>query len=142
MKDEFVSSTGIFGQRHYRYLRENKPNTINVMSERMELKSKISMLCQKITESEQYEKDRSNFTEAIKLFMKMDRLTAPLLRELIDHTDVYETEGTGKSRTQRIIIYYRFVGYVEKPDTAFKTHVRADTRKGVSVEYLTEPIGA
>ncbi len=31
MKDEFISSIGIYGQRHYRYLRENKPNAINVM---------------------------------------------------------------------------------------------------------------
>lgn len=43
----------------------------------------------------------------------MDYLTAPLLRELIDHIDVFETEGIGKNRTQRIVIYYRFVGYVE-----------------------------
>ena len=42
-------------------------------------------------------------------FMQMDYLTAPLLRELIDHIDVFETEGTGKNRTQRIVIYYRFV---------------------------------
>ena len=111
-------------------------------TERMELKGKISMLRQKLAESGRYEKDRSNFISAVKLFMQMNKLTASLLRELIDHIDVYETEGTGKSRTQRIIIYYRFVGYVEIPDTAFKTHVRADTRKGVSVEYLTEPLPA
>ena len=111
-------------------------------SERMELKGKISMLRQKLAESGRYEKDRSNFISAVKLFMQMNKLTAPLLRELIDHIDVYETEGTGKSRTKRIIIYYRFVGYVEIPDTAFKTHVRADTRKGVSVEHLTEPLPA
>lgn len=37
-------------------------------------------------------------------FMQMDYLTAPLLRELIDHIDVFETEGTGKNRTQRIVI--------------------------------------
>ncbi len=111
-------------------------------TEHMELKGKISMLRQKLAESGQYEKDRSNFISAVRLFMQMNKLTAPLLRELIDHIDVYETEGTGKGRTQRIIIYYRFVGYVEIPDTAFKTHVRADTRKGVSVEYLTEPLPA
>ena len=111
-------------------------------TERMELKGKISMLRQKLAESGQYEKDRSNFIEAVRLFMQMNKLTAPLLRELIDHIDIYETEGTGKSRTQRILIYYRFVGYVEIPDTAFKTHIRADTRKGVSVEYLTEPLPA
>lgn len=38
-------------------------------------------------------------------FMQMDYLTAPLLRELIDHIDVFETEGIGKNRTQRIVIY-------------------------------------
>lgn len=69
-------------------------------------------------------------------FMQMDYLTAPLLRELIDHIDVFETEGIGKNRTQRIVIYYRFVGYVEIP--AAPRHP-ADTRQGVAVEYLTEP---
>ena len=59
----------------------------------------------------------------------MDRLTAPLLRELIDHIDVFETEGTGKNRTQRIVIYYRFVGYVEIPEVSQRTHIKADTRK-------------
>ncbi len=111
-------------------------------NERMELKSKITALRQKLAESGQYEKDRSNFTEAIRLFMQMDKLTAPLLRELIDRIEVFETKGKGKDRTQRIIIYYRFVGYVEIPDTTFKTHIKTDTRKGVSVEYLTEPIEA
>ena len=49
--------------------------------------------------------------------MQMDKLTAPLLRELIDHIDVFETEGSGKSRTQRIVIYYRFIGCIKLPDT-------------------------
>lgn len=66
-------------------------------------------------------------------------LTAPLLRELIDHIDVFETEGTGKNRTQRIVICYRFVGYVEIPAAPRHPHYRADTRQGVAVEYLTEP---
>ena len=61
-------------------------------------------------------------------FMQMDYLTAPLLRELIDHIDVFETEGIGKNRTQRIVIYYRFVGYVEIPAALRHPHYRADTR--------------
>ena len=70
--------------------------------------------------------------------MEMGTLTAPLLQELIDHIDVYETEGTGKSRTQRIVIYYRFVGYIELPDSAFTRDYRysADIRQGVAVEYI------
>ena len=73
---------------------------------------------------------------AIRKFMEMQTLTAPLLRELIDHIDVYETEGTGKNRTQRIMIHYKFVGVIEIPDSG--DNYTADTRKGVAVEYITK----
>ena len=43
--------------------------------------------------------NKDQFIHAIRKFMEMQTLTAPLLRELIDHIDVYETEGTGKNRT-------------------------------------------
>ena len=66
----------------------------------------------------------------------MQTLTAPLLRELIDHIDVYETEGTGKNRTQRIIIHFKFVGVIEIPDSG--GNYTADTRKGVAVECVTQ----
>ena len=73
-------------------------------------------------------------------FMQMNYLTVPpLLRKLIDHIDVFETEEIGKNRTQRIVIYYRFVGYVEIPAVPRHPHYKADTRQGVAVEYLTEP---
>ncbi|MFR3964654.1 MAG: DUF4368 domain-containing protein [Oscillospiraceae bacterium] len=58
---------------------------------------------------------------------------------MIDHIDVFETEEIGKNRTQRIVIYYRFVGYVEIPAVPRHPHYKADTRQGVAVEYLTEP---
>ena len=56
-----------------------------------------------------------------------------------DHIDVFETEGKGKNRTQRIVIYYRFVGYVEIPEVSHRPNIVADTRKGVATKYLTEP---
>ena len=31
MKDAFISKIGIYGQMHYRYLKENKPSVVNVM---------------------------------------------------------------------------------------------------------------
>ena len=68
--------------------------------------------------------------------MEMQRLSAPLLRELIDHIDVYETEGTGKNRTQRIMIHYKFVGVIEIPGTC--KNYTADTRQGVAVQYVTK----
>ena len=103
--------------------------------ERMALKSKITALRKKLSESGKQQQQRESFILAVRRFMQMDYLTAPLLREL----DVFETEGIGKNRTQRIVIYYRFVGYVEIPAVPRHPHYKADTRQGVAVEYLTEP---
>ena len=71
----------------------------------------------------------------ISKFMEMETLTAPMLRELIDHIDVYEKEGGKKNYTQRIVIYYRFVGYLELPSSEDENY-KANTRKGVDVEYI------
>lgn len=109
--------------------------------ERMDLKAKIADTRHKIEELKNNNSEYGKFISAIRRFMQMDNLTSPLLRELIDHIDIFETDGTGKSRTQRIVIYYRFIGYIELPNTAKQTHI-ADTRKGVAVEYITEQFTA
>ena len=31
MRDDFISKIGVYGQMHYRYLKENKPSVVNVM---------------------------------------------------------------------------------------------------------------
>ena len=109
--------------------------------ERMELKEKIATLHDKLDalDSCQYKKDA--FIVAVRKFMEMETLTAPLLQELIDHIDVYETEGTGMDRIQRIVIYYRFVGYIELPEATFRRsdNYKANTRQGVAVEYIPQP---
>ena len=110
--------------------------------EKMELKGKISTLRKRLVEMDSAQRGRETFLAAIRKFMEMERLTAPLLRELIDHIDVYETEGTGKNRTQRVVIHYRFVGYLELPENVFRQSYKADTRQGVSVEYLRSPVTA
>lgn len=109
--------------------------------ERMDLKAKIADTRYKIEELKNNNSEYGKFISAIRRFMQMDNLTSPLLRELIDHIDIFETEGTGKSRTQRIVIYYRFIGYIELPNTTKQTHI-ADTRKGVAVEYITDQFTA
>lgn len=109
--------------------------------ERMDLKAKIADTRYKIEELKNTNSEYEKFISAIRRFMQMDNLTSPLLRELIDHIDIFETEGTGKGRTQRIVIYYRFIGYIELPNTTKQTHI-ADTRKGVAVEYITEQFTA
>ncbi len=64
-------------------------------------------------------------------------MTPHLLRELIDKIEVYETEGVGKNRTQRIVIYCKFIGYIELPENEDYEKVILNARKGVAINYLT-----
>ena len=106
--------------------------------ERMELKERIGKIRTRLANIETQKISRDMFIGSIRKFMQMKTLTAPLVKELIDHIDVYEAEGTGKNKTQRIVIYYRFVGYLEIPAAPRNHHYVADVRQGVSVEYLAE----
>lgn len=103
--------------------------------EQLALKAKIPQLREQIAEAERQAANKDKFIAAIRKFMQMDELTAPLLRELIDHIEVYEKEGGKKNYTQRIVIYYRFVGYLELPSSDDENY-KANTRKGVDVEYI------
>lgn len=74
---------------------------------------------------------------AIRKFMEMLTLTKQVLNELIDHIDAYETRGTGKNKTQRLVIYYKFVGYLDIDPTQCRPNYTADIREGVAVEYVS-----
>ena len=104
--------------------------------EQLALKAKIPQLREQIAEAERQAANKDKFIAAIRKYMQMDELTAPLLRELIDHIEVYETQGVGKSRTQRITIHYRFVGYIDIPAAPLTSHYISETRQGVAVEYI------
>jgi len=108
-------------------------------AERMELKSKISDLRKKLSETDSLKLGQDSFVNAIRKFLKVQTITRPLLQELIDHIDVFETEGKGKNRKQRIAIYYRFVGYIEIPEVAkHRENISVEPRRGVSIEYVPQ----
>ena len=60
-----------------------------------------------------------------------------MLNELIDHINVYETQGTGKNKTQRLVIYYKFVGYLDIDPTQCRPNYTAEIREGVAIEYIS-----
>ena len=108
-------------------------------TERMELKAKIGSIRDELSAMGTAQKGRDTFLAAVRRFMDMETLTAPLLQELIDRIEVHEVEGRGKDRTQRIVIYYRFVGYLDLP---MADPVTENTRKGVAVSYLPKALPA
>lgn len=88
-------------------------------NEKEELKKKIFNYKIRLDELDKKVFHKEMFLSAIEKFMEMKTITAPLIRELIDHIEVHETQGEGKYKTQRIVIFYRFVGYIEIPESAF-----------------------
>lgn len=105
--------------------------------ERELLKKRILALRERLQQIESRAGEREEFIKAIRKFLEMRTLTNQLLRELIDRIDVYETEGTGRCRTQRVVIFYKFVGYFELPEETSPTSFIADMRQGVAVEYIS-----
>ena len=104
--------------------------------ERVALKERINEIQIKLHDMDHHKQGYERFVSIIRKLLDMEVLTFPILRELIDRIEVYEAEGIGKSRTQRIAIYYRFVGYLELPAGKINPHYTADLRRGVAIEYI------
>ncbi len=106
--------------------------------ERTELKVRIFNLREKVANMQTVQHSKDMFIGAVRKFLDMETITAPLIRELIDHIDVYEAEGKGKNKTQRVVIHYNFVGYLEIPENDAPCFT-ADTRQGVAIGYIAKP---
>ena len=111
---------------------ENEKKTVR--SELRKPEMRIDMIPKLMGEKEN---EREEFIHAIRKFMEMRTLTKQVLNELIDHIDVYETQGTGKNKTQRLVIYYKFVGYLDIDPTQCHPNYTADIREGVAIEYVS-----
>ena len=83
------------------------------------------------------ENEREEFIRVIRKFMEMRTLSKQVINELIDHIDVYETQGTGKNKIRRLVIYYKFVGYLDIDPAQCHPNYTADIREGVAVEYVS-----
>ena len=53
---------------------------------------KLTDLQHKLSNAQETSKGKDMFLNAVRSFMEMETLTAPLAKELIDHIDVYEAE--------------------------------------------------
>ena len=104
---------------------------------RLDLKTKTARLLQKLAEADSAELHQQRFLKAVRKFLEMDTLTAPLLSELVEKILVHKTQGTGKNRTQRIEICYRFVGYLDIPEVPQRPIYQEHIRQGVVQTFFT-----
>lgn len=108
--------------------------------ERMELKAKIADAQEKLLSIDSIKQNKDNFISAVRKFMEMDKLTAPLLKELIERIEVCHIEGVGKNRTQHFKIHYKFIECIALPEVPKPRPIKLNTRQGVAVEYLPSAI--
>ena len=101
-----------------------------------ETKKNILALREKLDSLAEKRQTKENFVKAVRSFMEMKMLNPVILRELVEKIEVYQIEGTGKNRTQRVIIHYRFVGCLQIPEWHRKRKVTLESRQGVAVNYL------
>ena len=79
---------------------------------------------------------QKKFTEKVKKFLEMKYINPILLKELIEKIEIYNIEGSGKSKTQRIVLHYKFLGILDVPNEFSGNNVVIEPREGVAVEYL------
>ena len=78
-------------------------------NEQKELTQKRNELKEKIRAEEKKTRSTNQFLETIRKYEKVTELNRSMLVELIDSIYVYQAEGTGKDRKQRVEINYRFL---------------------------------
>ena len=108
--------------------------------EQEELKNQMFDLKNKLERLDTAQNSSGSFIRAIRKFMTMQTLTPIVLQELIDKIEVFPIEGTGKNRTQRLVIHYRFVGCIDLPSIVPKHTYKLDSRQGVAIEYLPSAV--
>ena len=121
---------------------EQKLNSPFVWREMNSLKKKISALQAEIDAEEKSKHSAASFLQTVKKYTNIQELTPPILNELEEKIIVYQAEGTGKGRTQRLEIHYNFVGILDTPEVAcLPQSVMINTRQGIAVEYITRKAG-
>ena len=110
--------------------------------EQKQLKKDIEELQRQCDKDDDRAYCKDQFLKAVRKFMEMKTLTPTILHELVERIDVYQTQGTGKNRTQRIVIHYNFIGVLDMPEVEeYPDNVVLDSRQGVADEYLVGKAG-
>lgn len=82
-------------------------------NEQSELKEKSKYLLSEIEKADEIFTNAENFVKLIECYTDVKELNAKILNELIDRIVVYEkTENADGSKSQRVDIYYKFIGYI------------------------------
>jgi len=81
--------------------------------EQAELETKMETMKMKLSEEKDSTLDIQHFVSLIRKYKNPTEVSDLMFVELIDKIVVYEAEGVGKARTQKVDIYFNYVGQVD-----------------------------
>lgn len=99
--------SGLLPERQYRQLMKQYDD------EQAELEAKIEAMKIELAEEKESSADIKQFISLIRRYKNPTEISDTMFVELIDRIVVYEAEGTGKARTQKVDIYFNYVGQVD-----------------------------
>ena len=99
--------SGLLPERQYKQLMKQYDD------EQAELETKIEEMQKELTEERANTVDIKHFISLIRKCKEPTEISDLMFAELIDKIVVYEAEGVGKARTQKVDIYFNYVGQVD-----------------------------
>ncbi len=99
--------SGLLPERQYKQLMKQYDD------EQAELETKIEEMQKELTEEKANTVDIKHFISLIRKCKEPTEISDLMFAELIDKIVVYEAEGVGKARTQKVDIYFNYVGQVD-----------------------------
>lgn len=98
---------GLLPERQYKQLMAQYD------SEQAELESKMETMKSEIAEDRSSSVDIQHFISLIRKCKNPTEISDSMFNELVDKIVVYEAEGAGNARTQKVDIYFNYVGQVD-----------------------------
>ena len=98
---------GLLPERQYKQLMAQYD------SEQAELESQMETMKSEIAEDKSSSVDIRHFISLIRKCKNPTEISDLMFNELVDKIVVYEAEGTGNARTQKVDIYFNYVGQVD-----------------------------
>ena len=99
--------SGLLPERQYKQLMKQYDD------EQAELETKMETMKKELSEEKASTVDIKHFISLIRRCKNPTEISDSMFAELIDKIVVYEAEGVGKERTQKVDIYFNYVGQVD-----------------------------
>lgn len=81
--------------------------------EQADLRENVPVLAARLQDVDDKTMNMQHFLKAVRKYTQPEKLTAAMLRELVEKVEVYAPDKSSGHRVQRIDVYYTFIGKID-----------------------------